>query len=55
VGTAGIHKIGLGVFLLEDWVRDSFFNALHLDYYKKTYWQTKYAVSFPRLRPAEGY
>lgn len=55
VGSAGIHKIGLGVLLgLEDWRTDSFFNALHLDYLQKTYWQTKYSVSFPRLRPAEG-
>jgi 2-iminoacetate synthase len=55
VGKAGIHKIGLGVLLgLEDWRTDSFFNALHLDYLQKTYWQTKYTVSFPRLRPAEG-
>ncbi|TDE46997.1 2-iminoacetate synthase ThiH [Flavobacterium rhamnosiphilum] len=55
IGTAGIHKIGMGVLLgLEDWRTDSFFNALHLDYLQKTYWQTKYAVSFPRLRPAEG-
>jgi 2-iminoacetate synthase len=55
VGTAGIHKIGLGVLLgLEDWRTDSFFNALHLDYLQKNYWQSKYSVSFPRLRPAEG-
>lgn len=55
VGKSGIHKIGLGVLLgLEDWRTDSFFNALHLDYLQKTYWQTKYSVSFPRLRPAEG-
>ncbi|MGH2665163.1 2-iminoacetate synthase ThiH [Flavobacterium sp.] len=55
VGMAGIHKIGLGVLLgLEDWRTDSFFNALHLDYLQKTYWQSKYSVSFPRLRPAEG-
>ena len=55
IGTAGIHKIGMGVLLgLEDWRTDSFFNALHLDYLQKTYWQTKYSVSFPRLRPAEG-
>ena len=54
-GKAGMHKIGLGVLLgLEDWRTDSFFNALHLDYLQKTYWQTKYTVSFPRLRPAEG-
>ncbi|OCB76892.1 2-iminoacetate synthase ThiH [Flavobacterium crassostreae] len=55
IGKAGIHKIGLGVLLgLEDWRTDSFFNALHLDYLQKTYWKTKYSVSFPRLRPAEG-
>ena len=55
IGTAGIHKIGLGILLgLEDWRTDSFFNALHLDYLQKTYWQSKYSVSFPRLRPAEG-
>jgi 2-iminoacetate synthase len=55
IGRAGIHKIGLGVLLgLEDWRTDSFFNALHLDYLQKEYWQTKYSVSFPRLRPAEG-
>ncbi|MGZ3883896.1 MAG: 2-iminoacetate synthase ThiH, partial [Bacteroidia bacterium] len=33
---------------------DSFFCALHLDYLQKTYWQTKYSISFPRMRPAEG-
>lgn len=55
LGKAGIHKIGLGVLLgLEDWRTDSFFNALHLDYLQKTYWQTKYSVSFPRIRPHEG-
>lgn len=55
IGQAGMHKIGLGVLLgLEDWRVDSFLNALHIDYLQKTYWQTKYSVSFPRLRPAEG-
>lgn len=55
IGKARIHKIGLGVLLgLEDWRTDSFFNALHLDYLEKSYWQSKYSVSFPRLRPAEG-
>jgi len=54
-GKAGIHKIGVGVLLgLEDWRTDSFFCALHLDYLQKKYWQTKYSVSFPRIRPAEG-
>ncbi len=55
IGKAGIHKIGLGVLLgLEDWRTDSFFCALHLDYLQKKYWQTKYSISFPRMRPAEG-
>lgn len=55
IGQAGMHKIGLGVLLgLEDWRVDSFFNALHIDYLQKIYWQTRYTVSFPRLRPAEG-
>lgn len=55
IGRAGLHKMGLGVLLgLEDWRVDSFFNALHLDYLRKTYWKTKYTVSFPRLRPAVG-
>lgn len=55
LGKSGIHKIGLGVLIgLEDWRTDSFFNALHLNYLENTYWQTKYSVSFPRLRPAEG-
>jgi 2-iminoacetate synthase len=55
VGESGTHKIGIGVLLgLEDWRVDSFFCALHLDYLQKTYWQTKYSISFPRMRPAEG-
>jgi len=55
IGRAGIHKIGLGILLgLEDWRVDSLFCALHLEYLQKTYWQTKYSVSFPRMRPAEG-
>lgn len=55
LGKIGVHKIGLGALLgLEDWRTDSFFTALHLDYLEKNYWQTKYSISFPRLRPAEG-
>jgi 2-iminoacetate synthase len=55
IGQAGMHKIGLGVLLgLEDWRTDSFFCAMHLDYLQKKYWQTKYSISFPRIRPAEG-
>jgi len=55
IGRAAVHKIGLGVLLgLEDWRTDSFFAALHLKYLEKHYWKTKYSISFPRLRPAEG-
>jgi len=55
IGQSGMHKIGLGVLLgLEDWRVDSFFCALHLDYLQKKYWKSKYSISFPRMRPAEG-
>lgn len=55
LGKAGVHKIGLGTLIgLEDWRTDSFFTALHLDYLEKTYWRTKYTISFPRLRPFSG-
>ncbi|GAB4250510.1 MAG: 2-iminoacetate synthase ThiH [Vicingaceae bacterium] len=55
LGKAGIYKIGLGVLIgLEDWRTDSFFTALHLKYLEKTYWKTKYSISFPRLRPFTG-
>lgn len=55
IGSAGIHKIGLGVLLgLEDWRTDAFYCAMHLDYLQKKYWQTKFSISFPRMRPAEG-
>ncbi len=55
LGKAGIHKIGLGaLYGLEDWRVDSFYTALHLKYLQKTYWKTKYSISFPRLRPHQG-
>ncbi len=55
LGRAGIHKMGLGVLIgLEDWRTDSWFTALHLGYLEKTYWKTKYSLSFPRLRPFSG-
>ena len=55
LGRTGMHKIGIGVLLgLEDWRTDSYYCALHLDYLKRHYWQSKYSISFPRLRPAEG-
>jgi 2-iminoacetate synthase len=55
LGQAEAYKIGLGVLLgLEDWRTDSFFLALHLEYLKQRYWKTRFSISFPRIRPAEG-
>ena len=55
LGKAGVHKMGLGALIgLEDWRTDSFFCAAHLDYLEKTYWESKYSISFPRLRPFSG-
>jgi 2-iminoacetate synthase len=55
IGIAGIRKIGIGALLgLENWRTDSFFTAAHLNYLQETYWQSKFSVSFPRLRPFEG-
>lgn len=55
MGRAGVHKIGLGVLIgLEDWRTDATMMALHLRYLQKHYWQTKYSISFPRMRPHVG-
>lgn len=55
IGQSGIHKTGLGVLLgLSDWRIDSYFCALHLMYLQKKFWQQKFSISFPRIRPAEG-
>ncbi|MGO0308120.1 2-iminoacetate synthase ThiH [Endozoicomonas acroporae] len=55
LGRAGIDKIGVGALIgLEDWRTDSAMVAAHLDYLEKTYWRTRYSISFPRLRPCEG-
>ena len=55
IGKAGVHKTGLGVLIgLEDWRTDASMMAFHLRYLQKTYWQTKYSISFPRIRPFDG-
>ncbi|MBQ7819546.1 MAG: 2-iminoacetate synthase ThiH [Bacteroidales bacterium] len=55
MGKAKLHKIGLGVLIgLEDWRTDVTMMAIHLTYLKKHYWQTKYSVNFPRIRPSKG-
>lgn len=56
LGHAGIDKIGLGVLLglSAQWRADSYAMACHLQYLQRRYWRSRYAVSFPRLRPCEG-
>ncbi len=55
LGRAGVHKMGLGVLLgLTDWRTDSLMAAHHLRYLERTYWRSRFSMSFPRLRPAEG-
>ena len=55
LGRAGIKKIGLGaLYGLADWRVDSYYVAAHLRYMEQTYWQSKYSLSFPRIRPHEG-
>ncbi|MDR0970958.1 MAG: 2-iminoacetate synthase ThiH [Bacteroidales bacterium] len=52
---AGIHRCGLGALIgLEEWRTEMVFMAMHLRFMTKNYWRTKYAVAFPRIRPAEG-
>ena len=56
MGQAGVHKIGMGVLIgLEEWRTDVTMMALHLKYLRKHYWQTRYSVNFPRMRPSEGH
>ncbi|MBR2378959.1 MAG: 2-iminoacetate synthase ThiH, partial [Bacteroidaceae bacterium] len=55
MGQAGVHKIGMGVLIgLEDWRTDVTFMVMHLLYLRRHYWQTRYSVNFPRLRPSAG-
>ena len=55
LGKVGIHKMGLGSLIgLEEWRTDCFYVAAHLSYLEKKYWQSRYTISFPRLRPCEG-
>ncbi len=55
LGRAGLKKIGLGaLYGLSDWRTDAWFLGLHLRYLEKTYWRSKFSISFPRLRPHAG-
>ncbi|HIW87052.1 MAG TPA: 2-iminoacetate synthase ThiH [Candidatus Onthomorpha intestinigallinarum] len=52
---AGIHRVGMGALIgLEEWRTEMVYLALHLQFMTKNYWRTKYSISFPRMRPAEG-
>lgn len=56
LGRAGIDKIGLGALigLSKDWRADSYFVAEHLSWLERHHWQSRYSLSFPRLRPCTG-
>jgi 2-iminoacetate synthase len=55
LAAAGIDKIGMGALIgLDDWRTDCLFTAMHLNYMERHFWQTRYSISFPRLRPCEG-
>ncbi|VFP88824.1 2-iminoacetate synthase (plasmid) [Candidatus Erwinia haradaeae] len=53
---SGVDKIGLGILigLSDDWRTDCYMLAKHLLYLRKTYWKSRYSLSFPRLRPFTG-
>ncbi len=56
LGRAGIDKIGLGALigLSDSWRVDCYMVAEHLLWLQQHYWQSRYSVSFPRLRPCTG-
>lgn len=56
LGRAGIDKIGLGVLagLSGHWRTDCLMMGEHLNWLQKHYWQSRYSVAFPRLRPCAG-
>jgi 2-iminoacetate synthase len=56
LGQAGIDKIGLGALigLSDSWRVDCYMMAEHLMWLQQHYWQSRYSVSFPRLRPCAG-
>ncbi|MEH0873818.1 2-iminoacetate synthase ThiH [Pectobacterium cacticida] len=56
LGRAGIDKIGLGALigLSNSWRTDCYMVAEHLLHLQQHYWQSRYSISFPRLRPCAG-
>jgi 2-iminoacetate synthase len=54
-GQAGFRTLGIGVLLgLHDWRDEAPALALHARYLARRFWRSRIALSFPRLRPAEG-
>lgn len=54
-GQAGFFKMNLGALLgLYEWHYEAIALAYHLNYLQKTYWKTKYAISFPRIQKMVG-
>lgn len=54
-GQAGFRSLGIGSLLgLGDWRFEGLMVALHGLYLTRHYWKSKVAVSFPRLRAAQG-
>ncbi len=52
---AGMTFIGLGALLgLTDWRIEAFYLGLHADYLRRVQWRQSTALSFPRIRPADG-
>lgn len=52
---AGFRFVGIGTLMgLEDFRTEQFFTGLHAGYLIRNYWKTHIAVSFPRIRKAEG-
>ncbi|GAA0490239.1 MULTISPECIES: 2-iminoacetate synthase ThiH [Tatumella] len=56
LGRAGVDRIGLGVLagLSGHWRTDCLMMGEHLNWLQKHYWQSRYSVAFPRLRPCAG-
>lgn len=56
LGRAGIDKIGLGALigLSDSWRADCYIVAEHLLWLQSHYWQSRFSLSFPHLRPCAG-
>lgn len=55
VGKAAIDKIGIGILLgLTDWRTDAMMLAQHLQYLQQRYWQSRFSLSVPRIRPCSS-